>query len=499
VAPAWRLALVGGVAALTLGHFAFAAAEEPRVLKEDTPFSGVIDVQTKEMLKFRVEVPKDAVLMTARITQCPLMLDILARRGEAPTSTEDADQLSSTDVLDPALRISRESNPPLTGGTYYLGVSYLSTVRAIVHKRPAKKVPFTLRLSFVRSKVEAVLVPGQRTAGQIRAADGSMRIYAIDVPADAKVLRIDLDGVSSDLDLFARLGQPVLANEEAEATAVSPLGRETLLVERAPQGVLKPGRWFISVLHPADYGTVDFAIYARFSADPPPELLVIPQLAATDDPRKRAIAATVDVSTEIDGASGTLVSPTGLVLTNYHVVTEVVQTPGEKDAVVIAATIDPHEPPRELFRGDVIVADRSLDLALVQITCGLYRQPLPPGYRFPWIPLADSRSVQIGDTVYVLGFPSIGGTVGRVSLTMTQGVLSGFERTAIGTLMKTDAAISPGNSGGAAMDGRWTLIGVPTFENVSPEAVSRMSYVHPVELIPKSWLAMIRQQQAGKP
>ena len=73
--------------------------------------------------------------------------------------------------------------------------------------------------------------------------------------------------------------------------------------------------------------------------------------------------------------------------------------------------------------------------------------------------------------------------------------MSGFEKSEIGVLMKTDAGISPGSSGGAALDSQWRLIGVPTFENVSPEEVSHMSYIHPITLLPEAWRKMIEQRQ----
>ena len=75
----------------------------------------------------------------------------------------------------------------------------------------------------------------------------------------------------------------------------------------------------------------------------------------------------------------------------------------------------------------------------------------------------------------------------------TARIPSGFEKTADGILMKTDANISPGNSGGAAVDSQWRLIGVPTSENVDPEAVSRMSYIHPLTLMPAEWQKIIAQ------
>jgi hypothetical protein len=35
---------------------------------------------------------------------------------------------------------------------------------------------------------------------------------------------------------------------------------------------------------------------------------------------------------------------------------------------------------------------------------------------------------------------------------------------------------------------------VPTFESVSPEEVSRMSYIHPITLLPEAWRKLIRQR-----
>ena len=471
---------------------------EAVLLKEDVATSGVLDIEGKGMTLFRVEVPKDAVLMTVRTQDAPVILDLLARLGQPMSAPEEAEHRSSADVLDPSLRVSRQSLPSLEEGTWYLGVAYLDPAPPVVHKRPVKEIPFSIKVSFVRAKVSSVLKPGKKTRGRVRVEEGSVASFAIDVPDDAKTLRIDLDDVSSDLDLLARSEEPLVANADAEATAISPLGRETLVIDAKSPTPLKPGRWYVNVVHPAGYGTVDFSIYASFSLEPPAELLAVPTLECPTEPRKRAIRATVDVSTEVAGASGILLTPDGLVLTNYHVVAEVAAgaSDGERDPVVVGVTLDPQDTPHELFRGRVVVFDKDLDLALIRITGGFYHQPLPEGYRFPCVPLGDSGTLEIGDPVSVVGYPSIGGTTGRVSVTLTQGVLSGFEKTAIGTLLKTDANISPGNSGGAALDSHWRLIGVPTFENISPEAVSQMSYVYPVSMIPQAWREMIEPSAA---
>ncbi|MGA2033733.1 MAG: serine protease [Thermoguttaceae bacterium] len=485
-APAAKPAATAGAKA--------AAAEQPAavVLQEDVPAQAVLDLEARGIALFRIDVPKDAVQMTIRILNNPVMLDLLARMEKPMATAEEADHRSGGDVLDPSLRISRQSLPPLAEGTWYIGVTDLDSGPAVVHKRPVKQVPFSLKVSFVRARIDCLLQPGKKTHGRVSAEEGSVYSFAIDVPAEAKALRLDLDDVSSDLDILARRGAALVANQDADATAISPLGRESLLIDRSSPTPLAPGRWYVNVVHPSGFGVVEFSIYASFSPQPPAALLVIPKLACPADPRKRAIQAIVDVSTEIAGASGTLLTANGLVLTNYHVVAEVAEGAADKDPIVIGATIDPQDTPRELFRGRVVLFDKRLDLALIQITCGLYRQPLPAGYLFPTLPLGDPATLEIGDPISIIGFPSIGGTAGRVSVTLTQGVLSGFEKTAVGTLMKTDANISPGSSGGAALDSHWRLIGVPTFENVSPEAVSHMSYVQPLSLLPAEWRKKIK-------
>ncbi len=63
--------------------------------------------------------------------------------------------------------------------------------------------------------------------------------------------------------------------------------------------------------------------------------------------------------------------------------------------------------------------------------------------------------VQIGDKVYILGYPAIGGE----TITMTKGIISGYDN----NFYKTDAKIDQGNSGGAAVLGKKNCyLGIPT-------------------------------------
>jgi S1-C subfamily serine protease len=299
--------------------------------------------------------------------------------------------------------------------------------------------------------------------------------------------------VDGDLDLLASPGKIVARPEAAQDAALSPLGRETLVIDETSPQPLKPGRWYVSVVKPQEQCANHFAIYATFSAAPPAALLVIPTPPPPRDAKQRAILATMDVSTEFAGGSGTVLSEDGLILTNYHVVAEVAENPkdGEEEPVVIGLTVDPHDPPRELFRGKVVAFNKDVDFALVQVDCGFYRQPLPKNYRFVTIPLGDPSEAEIGDTIWAIGYPVLGGSNGRASITLTRGVLSGFEEKPIGVMLKTDANIGPGNSGGAAVDGNWRLIGVPSYHHIDPEDVSSMAYIHPISLIPQAWREMI--------
>jgi S1-C subfamily serine protease len=469
---------------------------EPAVLRADTPVRAEVDMDGGGRVRFKIDVPDDAVLMTVKVTQTPVGLDVMATKDEPAELPADADHVASPEALDTILRVSCQSAKPLEAGTYYIDVGWLGGGMAVMHKRPIRKIPFTVTASFLRAKVAGVIKPGEKTVGKICDKDGSLQIYAIDVPPAAKVLRIDLDDVDGDLDLLASPGKIVARPEAAQDAALSPLGRETLVIDETSPQPLKPGRWYVSVVKPQEQCANHFALYATFSAAPPAALLVIPTPPPPRDAKQRAILATVDVSTEFAGGSGTVLGEDGLILTNYHVVAEVAENPkdGEEEPVVIGLTVDPHDPPRELFRGKVVAFNKDVDFALVQVDCGFYRQPLPKNYRFVTIPLGDPTKAEIGDTIWAIGYPVLGGSNGRASITLTRGVLSGFEEKPIGVMLKTDANIGPGNSGGAAVDGNWRLIGVPSYHHVDPEDVSSMAYIHPISLMPKAWREMIQER-----
>lgn len=154
--------------------------------------------------------------------------------------------------------------------------------------------------------------------------------------------------------------------------------------------------------------------------------------------------------------SGTVVGDRLTVLTNFHVIEEKPRCPSSSLAVAIVGSLD--ERPRVEFRADVMAVDEDADLAILKLT--------PLNASAPELrPIRISEKVSVGESIFIVGFPAIGGA----SITATQGVVSGFSNLWGVSWIKTDASVSGGNSGGAAFNLRGELIGVPTMASQSED------------------------------
>ena len=176
--------------------------------------------------------------------------------------------------------------------------------------------------------------------------------------------------------------------------------------------------------------------------------------------------------------SGTLISPTGLILTNAHVAEP--QAPGAAVAVGLPAsqlgadppfltlelTTGPSSPVVARYRARPVAVDGYLDLAVVQIYATASGQPVSPGsLHLPYLTLGNVGALQLDQTVTVLGFP---GVAGSDSITVTSGVMSTFVPDPLRHVgdprfeLETTARVAHGNSGGAAINNAGQLIGVPS-------------------------------------
>jgi len=130
----------------------------------------------------------------------------------------------------------------------------------------------------------------------------------------------------------------------------------------------------------------------------------------------------------IGAGSGFVLDPTGIIVTNNHVV-------GEADKILVSFT-DGSELPAH-----IIGTDELTDIAVIKVDAD---------HRLPAVPWGDSRSVQVGDWIMAAGNPfGLGGSV-------TAGIVSARGRD-IGAgpfddFFQLDAPINPGNSGGPSFN-----------------------------------------------
>ena len=136
--------------------------------------------------------------------------------------------------------------------------------------------------------------------------------------------------------------------------------------------------------------------------------------------------------------SGVIVSSSGYILTNNHVVEG-----ADEIEVVLNDT--------RKAKAKVIGTDPDTDLAILKIDLD----------KLPVIVLGNSDELQVGDPVLAIGNPF------GVGQTVTGGIVSALGRNQLGintfeNFIQTDAAINPGNSGGALVDGNGNLLGINT-------------------------------------
>ncbi len=136
--------------------------------------------------------------------------------------------------------------------------------------------------------------------------------------------------------------------------------------------------------------------------------------------------------------SGVVVSPTGYILTNNHVIE------GADDIDVMLND-------GRVIKASVIGTDPETDLAVLKVS-------LDNLLAITW---GNSDTLEVGDPVLAVGNPF------GVGKTVTSGIVSALGRSQLGintfeNFIQTDAAINPGNSGGALVDVNGHLVGVNT-------------------------------------
>ena len=153
---------------------------------------------------------------------------------------------------------------------------------------------------------------------------------------------------------------------------------------------------------------------------------------------------------QIGTGSGVIISEDGYIVTNNHVI---------KDASEIEITLNN----KKSYKAKLVGTDSKMDIALLKIDSN---------DKLPYSTFADSDIVKVGEWVLAVGNPY------NLNSTVTAGIVSAKARnldtTGIQSFIQTDAAVNPGNSGGALVNTRGELIGINTM--ISSQTGSYVGY-----------------------
>ena len=170
----------------------------------------------------------------------------------------------------------------------------------------------------------------------------------------------------------------------------------------------------------------------------------------------------VKTQPKVGFGSGVIISKDGYIVTNNHVI---------DNADIISVKLNDG---RE-FKGRIIGADASTDLALVKIE----------GEDLPTIPVGDSDQLKIGEWVLAVGNPF------NMTSTVTAGIVSAKARSlgvynqGVESFIQTDAAINQGNSGGALVNARGELVGINSVLYSPTGAYSGYGFAIPTSIMTK--------------
>lgn len=142
--------------------------------------------------------------------------------------------------------------------------------------------------------------------------------------------------------------------------------------------------------------------------------------------------------TQVGTGSGVIINADGYIITNNHVI---------NNAQELSVTLNNNK----TYKAELVGTDPKTDIALLKIESDK---------ELPYVTFADSDNVKIGEWVLAVGNPF------NLTSTVTAGIISAKSRDLSGasrqSFLQTDAAVNPGNSGGALVNTNGELVGINT-------------------------------------
>ena len=173
--------------------------------------------------------------------------------------------------------------------------------------------------------------------------------------------------------------------------------------------------------------------------------------------------------------SGVIVRSNGIIVTNAHVVN------GADELKVVLND-------RREFEAELIAQDEQIDLAVLRVNAD--------GERLPTLFIQENNDLEVGDIVLAIGNPF------GVGQTVTSGIISALGRTNVSdfsSFIQTDAAVNPGNSGGALVNLDGELIGVNTQIASRSGGSNGVGFAIPAELVARAVDSAISEGRIVRP
>lgn len=165
--------------------------------------------------------------------------------------------------------------------------------------------------------------------------------------------------------------------------------------------------------------------------------------------------------TQIGTGSGVIITEDGYIVTNNHVI---------KDATELEVTLNNNKS----YKAKLVGTDSKMDIALLKIDAD---------EKLPFTVFGDSDGIKVGEWVLAVGNPY------NLNSTVTAGIVSAKARNlandGIQSFIQTDAAVNPGNSGGALVNTRGELIGINTMISSPTGSYAGYSFAVPSNLTRK--------------
>jgi Do/DeqQ family serine protease len=165
--------------------------------------------------------------------------------------------------------------------------------------------------------------------------------------------------------------------------------------------------------------------------------------------------------TQIGTGSGVIITEDGYIVTNNHVI---------QDATELEVTLNNNKS----YQAKLVGTDSKMDIALLKIDAD---------EKLPYTVFGDSDEIKVGEWVLAVGNPY------NLNSTVTAGIVSAKARNlandGIQSFIQTDAAVNPGNSGGALVNTRGELIGINTMISSPTGSYAGYSFAVPSNITRK--------------